>query len=126
MSDLVQVRYTHWFVEELERLPPDQQARVVAQVALVERKGWGAAMRDRDVVHLEDGIHEIRVVGKGPAYRALCFVVPGQPGRIVVVTSCAPKGLLKKRKVMDGEITRAKNRRAEWLARREKEEKEHG
>jgi hypothetical protein len=121
MSDRIEVRYTDWFIAELEELPADQQARVVARLALLERKGWGISVRDRDVVHLQDGIYEVRVVGTGAAYRVLGFVEPGHPGRLVVATSCVSKGSMKKGGVMAGELTRARNRRALWRERRIRE-----
>jgi len=118
MSDAVRVESTEWFENELRELPPDQQARVLRRVSLLERKGWTISTKDKDLVPLEDGIWEVRVVGKGPAYRVLCFEVPQEPGRIVVLTNCVKKGLMKKGNVKKGEIERAKVRREVWLRER--------
>ncbi|HEU0014437.1 MAG TPA: type II toxin-antitoxin system RelE/ParE family toxin [Longimicrobium sp.] len=116
MADEVQAVYTRWVWEEIRELPPDQQARVVRRVSLLERKGWGASVRNRDVVHLQDEIWELRVVGTGPAYRLLFFVSSGAVPRLVVLTGCVGKAALKKDRVMPVEIARAERRRREWLA----------
>jgi putative component of toxin-antitoxin plasmid stabilization module len=64
---------------------------------------------------LTEGIHELRIVGKGPAYRVLFFVVPGNPGRLVVLLGCVRKGSMLKRRVKAAEIERAVARRDVWL-----------
>lgn len=119
MSDFVQIEFTEWFEDELGTLPPDQKVRVLKRIALLERKGWIISAKDEDVVPLDGIIWEIRIVGRGPAYRVLCFQVPGHPGRIVVLTNCVKKGLMKKRKVGNAEIARARMRRERWLSGRE-------
>lgn len=78
-------------------------------------KGWAASVQSRDVAELEGGIWELRVVGRGPAYRILFFVVPDGSGRAVVLTACTAKASIKKAHVMRAEIQRAKVRRAQWL-----------
>lgn len=124
MSDLVRAEYTKWFRTELKALPPDQSARVVGRIHLLERKGWSISLKDDDVEELEDGIYELKVRGRGPAYRPLFFVVPGNPGRVVILTNCVSKGILKKGRVKKGQITQAKNRRAEWLQRKQSDHAE--
>ena len=79
-------------------------------------------MADQRVKHLSDGIYELRVLGRGAAYRALFFVAPGIAARVVVLTTCAAKSLMKKRAAMDAEIRRARDRRAWWMQRQKKEE----
>jgi phage-related protein len=115
MSDYVQLVLTSWFRAELDELPTDQSARVSARLRLLQRKGWTYSVQTNDVEELEDGIYEVKVHGKGPAYRVLFFVVPGNPGRLVVLTNCVAKGLLKKGNVKRAQILRAKHRRDEWL-----------
>ncbi|HWK89182.1 MAG TPA: helix-turn-helix domain-containing protein [Longimicrobium sp.] len=115
MADEVKALFSGWMSDELRALPPDQQARVVRRVSLLERKGWSASVRSRDVVHLEDEIWELRVVGKGPAYRLLFFVVEGSVPRIVVLTGCVGKSVMKKPGLMALEVARAERRRREWL-----------
>jgi hypothetical protein len=68
------------------------------------------------VVHLQDGIYEVRVVGTGAAYRVLGFVGPDTPGRLAVAPSRVSKGSMKEGGVMAGELTRARNRlwRERW------------
>jgi phage-related protein len=118
MSDLVRAVHTEWFTSELKALPAAQRARVVARVHMLERKGWTISLKDDDIEELEDGIYELKVRGRGPAYRPLFFVAPGNPGRLVVLTNCVAKGILKKGRVRRGQIARAKNRRDEWLKRK--------
>ena len=120
MGDGVQVEYTQAFVRELRALPPDQRARVVRRVDVLQRKGWGTSAQARDVVRLSPHIWELRVLGTGPAYRVLFFAIPGEPDRIVVLTRCVRKGLMKKTAVMASEIARAESRRREWLAQHER------
>jgi phage-related protein len=115
MIDAIQAVYTDWFTDELLELPPDQQARVVKRIVILERKGWSISARDDDIKELKEGIWELRIVGKGPAYRVLFFPMHGDPKRFVVLTNCVKKGLLKKTKVKDAEIQRALARRTDWL-----------
>lgn len=119
MQDALTIEFTTWFIEELQELPTDEQARVARRLAVLERKGWAASAENRDVAPLKDGIWEVRIVGKGPSYRLLCFQIPGDPGRIVVLTSCVKKGLMKKSAVKDAEIERASTKRALWLSQQE-------
>jgi putative component of toxin-antitoxin plasmid stabilization module len=115
IRDAVKAVFTKWAVDEIADLPPNQQARVLRRVAVLERKGWQVSVRDDDVKQLEDGIWELRVLGTGPSYRLLFFPQPGNPGHLVVLTNCSAKGLMKRRGVSAGELKRAKARRAEWL-----------
>lgn len=115
MSDALEVETTEWFNEEVLVLPQMDQDRIDRRIRHLLRKGWTDAVRDRTVEPLRDGIYALRVLGRGPAYRPLFFVVPGRTPRLVVLTSCAAKSLMKKRQRMDAEIERAKWRRALWM-----------
>jgi putative component of toxin-antitoxin plasmid stabilization module len=70
---------------------------------------------NRDVVELEDGIWELRVVGRGSAFRCLCFLDARARDRVVVLTACVAKASIKKRHVMTTEVQRAKVRRGLYL-----------
>jgi hypothetical protein len=115
MRDQVRAEYTPWFLDELDELPPDQQARVVRRVQMLERKGWTISVRDDDIKSLDGMIWELRVIGKGPAYRVLFAPLPGKNGRIALLTNCVSKGLMKKNGVKLAEIERALGRRGEWI-----------
>lgn len=115
MSDTLEVVPTEWFVAEVRALPKDDRNRIDRRLAAFMEKGWAAAMRDGTVRHLRDGIHEVRVLGTGAAYRVLFFLVPGRSPRVVVLTTCASKSLMVKRQRMEAEITRANDRRAAWM-----------
>jgi phage-related protein len=122
MSDGFELVASAWFRQELAALPQEQQDRIDGKLAAFTSKGWSAAKRDQTVKHLDDGIYELRIVGHGPAYRLLFFVVPGRQPRIVVLTTCAAKSLMKKRQRMESEIERAKSRRAAWREEMRKKE----
>lgn len=121
MSDTLDVVPTRWYEAELLALSNEDQARVERRVAMLRRRGWKDSVTDRSIKHLRDGIHELRVLGRGAAFRVLFFVVPGRSPRVVVLTACAAKSLLKKRARLDAEIERAKSRRAAWLNENRKE-----
>lgn len=63
----------------------------------------------------EYGIHELRVLGHGAAFRILFFMMPGRSPRVVVLTTCATKSAMEKQQRLDAEVERARNRRARWL-----------
>lgn len=115
MSDALEVISTPWFEEEVLSLPQLDQDRIDRRIGDLLRKGWDDAVRDRTVKLLRDGICEVRILGHGPAYRLLFFLMPGHTPRLVVLTACAAKARLTKRRQMDAEIERAKWRRALWL-----------
>lgn len=121
MSGELRAEWTTWFHTELRELPPDQQARVIRRVRIFEEKGWNASAADQDIKKLEGEIWELRIHGKGPAYRILFFPDPSNPRRVVVLVNCVKKGLMKKSMVSRSEIKRAETRRLEWLAQREKD-----
>jgi putative component of toxin-antitoxin plasmid stabilization module len=124
MSDIVAVEYTTWVRDELKQIPGEQAARVLRRVDMLPAKGWQISVRDGDVVQLHSGIWELRITGKGPAYRVLFFVEPRNPGRLVVLTTCAPKGLLKKKSRLEAEVKRALTRRSEWLRAKEEDDEQ--
>lgn len=72
-------------------------------------------MADRTIVALRDGIYELRVLGRGAAFRILFFVVPGRSPRLVVLTSVVATSVMKKKHRNDAELERAKQLRELWL-----------
>jgi hypothetical protein len=121
MSGEIRAEWTHWFREEFADLPPDQKARVVRRVRIFQEKGWNASAADDDAKKLSGNIWELRIHGTGPAYRILFFPDPEDLRRVVVLTNCVRKGIMKKSKVGRSEIERAEKRRLEWLEKRERE-----
>jgi putative component of toxin-antitoxin plasmid stabilization module len=115
VNDDVRVILTEWFDSDFKRLDEAQQDRVRHRIGALKQKGWRWSAMNRDVAELEDGIWEMRVVGRSPAFRCLFFLLPHAPGRVVVVTACLAKASIKRRRVMAAEIQRAKARRAQWL-----------
>ena len=89
-------------------------------------KGWAAATADQSVRHLREGIHELRILGKGASFRVLFFLVPGRSPRVVVLTTCASKSEMKKRKRFEAELQRAKTRRDLWLKQQRKRATDEG
>lgn len=122
MDDTVEVVTSQWYMLELRALPRDNQDQIQRKLIAFEAKGWSAAMADQTVKHLQDGIYELRVLGHGPAFRLLFFVVPGRRPRVIVLTTCAAKSLTQKRRLLDAEIRRAKDRRAAWIENDKKDE----
>jgi phage-related protein len=122
MDDTVEVVTSPWYMRELRALPRDNRDQIQRKLIAFAAKGWSAAMADQTVKHLQDGIYELRVLGHGPAFRLLFFVVPGRRPRVIVLTTCAAKSLMQKRQRLDAEIERAKDRRAAWMADDNKEE----
>jgi putative component of toxin-antitoxin plasmid stabilization module len=120
MDDGIDLVFSSWYNEELAALPSEQQARIEARIGRLPMKGWMEAMADRTIAPLRDGIYEIRVLGTGPAFRVLFFVVPGRTPRIVVLTSCVAKSVMTKRHRLDAELERAKVRRDLWLEHQRK------
>lgn len=122
MSDEIEVVQTDWYTVEFAALPRMDQLRVTRKLDTLSNKRWGEAIADRTIAPLDDGIHEVRVLGRGAAYRLLFFVAPGRSRRVVVLTSCVLKGVMKKRAGLAAEIARAKARRQAWL---DEEERNH-
>lgn len=115
MSDSLEVVASAWFRREFGELQKEQRNRINRKLSELAEKGWSAAMADQTIKHLHDGIYEVRVLGR-PAFRLLFFVVPGRRPRVVVLTTCAAKSLMKKRQRLTAEVERAKSRRAAWTA----------
>lgn len=126
MSDGLEVVSTPWYEAELLALPGPDQERVERRLKGLSSRGWGPSMADQRIKHLRDGIYELRILGRGAAYRVLFFVAPGLAARVVVLTTCAAKSLMKKRGVMEAEIRRALDRRAWWMEQKRKEEEDEG
>jgi putative component of toxin-antitoxin plasmid stabilization module len=122
MSDSLEVVVSPWYMVEFRALPKDNRDQIQRKLIAFAAKGWSAAMADQTVKHLQDGIYELRVLGHGPAFRLLFFVVPGRRPRVIVLTTCAAKSLTQKRRLLDAEIERAKGRRAAWMENDKKDE----
>lgn len=120
MNDGIEVVQTDWYNVDFAALPRLDQLRVTRKVDTLRKKQWSEAIADRTIAPLTDGIHEVRVLGRGAAYRLLFFVAPGRSPRLVVLTSCVNKGVMKKRASLAAEIARAKARRQAWLDEQEK------
>jgi hypothetical protein len=119
VNDEVQLVPSSWFTQEFSALPVHLQERVAKRLQTFEQKGWSASTSSRDIVALKDGIWELRVLGRGAAFRVLFFLDPRERSRVVVLTTCASKSSIKKAHMMSAEITRAKMRRAQWLQQEE-------
>jgi putative component of toxin-antitoxin plasmid stabilization module len=96
-------------------LPDDARAWIARKLSDLRNKPWDAAVRDRTVAPLRDGIWEVRIPGHGAAYRLLFFIVPGRSPRVIVLTSCVAKSRMVKQKLLTAAIARASNRRASWI-----------
>jgi mRNA-degrading endonuclease RelE of RelBE toxin-antitoxin system len=123
MSDTFKVVFSSWFRDEVRRIPDDDRSWIARKLGDLRKKSWSEAVRDRTVAPLRDGIWEVRVLGHGAAYRLLFFIVPGRSPRMVVLTSCAAKSAMVKKKLLDAAIGRALDRRASWI---EQEAKKRG
>jgi hypothetical protein len=121
MSDEMKVVVTGWYQADLAVLPKPDRERVTRKLVSLSEKTWSAAMADRTIAPLMDGIYEVRVLGRGAAYRLLFFVVQGRSPRLVVVTACVAKAVMKKRAGLAAAIARARTRRHAWLQQQEKE-----
>jgi phage-related protein len=120
MSDAVDVVTTDWYQEDLQDLPELHQHRITERLVAFRDKGWRQAVEDQTVKYLRDGIHELRVLGRGAAFRVLFFLVPGRVPRVVVVTTCVAKSVMTKRRRFAAEIERACARRDSWLEQQRK------
>jgi hypothetical protein len=126
MGDSFDVVLTEWYKSELLELPERDQVRVKRKLHDFCGKGWTAAITDQTVRHLRDGIHELRILGRGASFRVLFFLVPGRSPRVVVLTTCASKSEMKKRQRLKTEIERAKARRDVWQEQQRKRAKDEG
>lgn len=115
MSDALEVVPTPWFTAEVRALPKQARDRIDGKLKLLVQRGWTGSIADGSVKHLRDGIHEVRILGRGAAFRVLFFLAPGRSPRVVVLTTCAAKSVMKKRQRFNAEIERANDRRAMWL-----------
>jgi putative component of toxin-antitoxin plasmid stabilization module len=126
MSDVVEVVHSSWYNADLETLADIYRERVERRIDVFVDKGWASSVRDRTVVPLRDGIYELRVLGKGAAFRVLFFLVPGHSPRVVVLTACVAKAKLKKRQRLDAELERAIHRRTVWQEQQRKAKQDAG
>ncbi len=124
MGDALEVVATEWYKFDLATLPQEDQDRVSARLVSLSRKGWRQAMADQTVKHLRDGIHEVRVLGHGAAFRVLFFLAPGRSPRVVVLTACVAKSEMQKRKRLDAQVDRAMRLRAAWRAQQQNRDQE--
>jgi hypothetical protein len=126
MSDSFDVVLTEWYKSELLDLPEKDQVRVKRKLRDFSGKGWTAAIADQTARHLREGIHELRILGRGASFRILFFLVPGRSPRVVVLTTCASKSEMKKRQRLQAEIERAKTRRDLWQEQQRKRANDEG
>lgn len=127
MRGRVEIFATAWYEAERDRLEKRDQNRVEGRLTTLRRKAWQDAVADQTVRHLREGIFELRVPGRGAAFRVLFFLAPGHPLRLVVLTACVAKSVMKKRQRMDSEIQRSMDRRAWWLEEQRRQGKQsHG
>lgn len=115
MRDEVEVVGSEWYNEEVRALPRRDRDRIDKKVEYLREKGWTRSVGHQSVKHLRSGIYELRVLGRGAAYRLLFFVVPGRSPRCIVLTACVPKSVMKKKARLDAEVDRALGRRALWM-----------
>ncbi len=105
--------------DEIRSFGPRGAARIEERLRIVRAAGWEAARSAgmvRDLGRLAKGIFEIRVTGRGEAYRLLCFATGDGSGRIVVVAGCVEKSRLIGALRMKEHVLRAAARRDEWMA----------
>jgi phage-related protein len=116
MSEITEITYTEEAEAEIDALPATDRARVLAKIQLVKDVGWQMALREQRVKKLRGEIYEVRITGRGAAYRVFCFPHGAQRGRLVVTTSCVKKSWLLKKRRMQTAVERAELRRQKWLA----------
>lgn len=119
MSDEIEVVKTDEFIAEVVVVPPNERARIERRLRTLRKKGWSASIKDRTVAPLRDGIYEVRVLGRGTAYRLLFCLIPGRSPRVVLLTTCVAKSLMTKKALLDAVIARAQARCATWLQKQE-------
>lgn len=123
MSDRLEVAFTDECRAELRELPRKHRSWIAGVVKQLQAKGWNAAVTDRTLAPLDDGIWELRIRGHGAAYRILLFVMPGRSPRVIVLTLCLAKSESQKMRVLKSAIARAARRRQVWI---QQEAKHHG
>jgi phage-related protein len=126
MGDDLEIVATPWYDAELSALPDPAQARVETQLERLRERTWESAITDQRIKRLQHGIYELRILGHGAAYRVLFFVAPGRSPRMLVLTTCVAKSMMKKRHRLDTEIHRAVDRRAWWLEQQKQKEDNDG
>jgi hypothetical protein len=105
--------------DEIRSFGPRAAARIEERLRIVRAAGWEGARSAgmiRDLGRIAKGIFEIRVTGRGEAYRLLCFATGDGSGRIVVVAGCVQKSRLLGSLRMKEHVLRAALRRDEWMA----------
>lgn len=114
MREPLETAATEWYTHEVRTLPRPDRDKIDQKLAYLREKGWTRSVADRSVKHLRDGIYELRVLGRGAAYRLLFFVIQGRSPRVVVLVACVAKSVMKKQARLDAEVDRALVRRALW------------
>jgi putative component of toxin-antitoxin plasmid stabilization module len=122
VDDAIRIVSSKWFTDELLRVQVDQRRRIRRRLGMVEEKGWMASVADGTIEHLRDGIWEVRVLGRGAAYRVFFFPAPRRTMRMLVLTTLVAKSVVAKQRRLDLEIERAKRRRDEWLAEHQEDD----
>lgn len=105
--------------DEIRSFGARAAARIEDRLRILRAAGWEAARSAgmiRDLGSIARGIFEIRVTGRGEAYRLFCFAAAGRPGRIVVVASCVEKSRLLGQLRFREHVLRAALRRDDWMA----------
>jgi putative component of toxin-antitoxin plasmid stabilization module len=120
MAHEVEVITTEWYDAEFSSLEAVHRSRINRRIDLLQQTPWNVSLEKRMVAPLREGIYEMRVLGKGAAFRVLFFLAPGRTPRMVVLTACVAKSVMKKRRRFDAELARAETRRALWLERETK------
>lgn len=104
--------------EFLDSLDRKMNAKLIGLMELLEEKG--TELREPYSAPLEDGIFELRCKLGSNITRALYFFYVGK--RIVITN-----GFIKKtQKTPPGEIKMAKDRRKDWIERRERDNEKTG
>ncbi len=113
-SDIARVVLTEDANVAIRWLPADEAARIRRALRKLPRLGWTDALKTRLVVRLSGHIHELRVPGRGQAYRVTCFIAAEEGMKTVVIVDCVPKSRWKVRRVA-AYLDRAERVRARWL-----------
>lgn len=115
MNDEIRIVSSSWFTAEFLELSAPARKRIDRRLAGLQEKGWTAALADGTIKHLEEDIWEVRVLGTGESYRLLFFPTPGRRMRLLVLTTCATKAAVGKRRLLSLAIERARSRRDWWI-----------
>ncbi len=114
MTDIRRIVLTEEASGAIRWLPADEGARITRALYKLQRFGWTDALKIRLVAHLSGHIHEVRVPGRGRAYRLTCFTVPEGESSTVVIVDCIPKSRWKPRQLTTY-LARAERVRATWV-----------